>query len=504
MGKEISPTKAYLLGLITGRGHFFKESAVIAIEFSHSNEFISGIAHCDNCGWLATKSKDDLKCKNPKCGKIVNPSVKTIYNQTKSTIESLKNEIIPFLQSEIKAEFEITGNKSMTILVIDFKKNKILFDEIASYFNSDTSFDRFHIPKEIFKAEKKSKIEFINGLLDTSGFANAGGWIPRNGKNGCTRMRLYFQIVRNWHLPVEIDNFLRSEFNLPVQTIDWGHPNIRDGGLHDFYNTNPTSWGREHQIKLFPEYYQEFKFRINSKQSMFNELIDHNVKVEFDNVESWFPPSQITVGKLKAYHPGENDLRIPEPARKHFDTFWQINLAMGCKYLKELQSNSKNPELFAITGISDSGEDIFKVEKKFDLIRNKLRLIADNEEKPKKSTPIKTKMKKGVSEQSLYAPLVAFFPNYLLEKYNSKAEAFDTSSGNLNLFLKNKNEDLLNAFDYCDKYRIKPDVVGFLEKEKELAFIEAKITSLDLNFQRMCQRLLLLSYISLINNLGKT
>ncbi len=38
----------------------------------------------------------------------------------------------------------------------------------------------------------------------------------------------------------------------------------------------------------------------------------------------------------------------------------------------------------------------------------------------------------------------------------------------------------MDVFDYCDKYRIRPDVVGFLEKQKALGFIEAKITPLDL------------------------
>lgn len=478
--KKISGVYGYLLGLITGRGHFFVNSKSIAIEFSHTNEFVSGIAHCSLCGWLATESGSGLKCKNTNCGHDVDHSVKKTYNQPISTVNSLKTEIIPFLKSEIKANFDITGNKSMTILVIDFKDNQNLFDEITSYFLPDLSFDRFHIPKEILKENRDSKIEFINGLLDTSGFANSGGWLNRDGENGHGRMRVYFQIVRNWHLPVEIDNFLRSEFNLPLHTIDWGHPNIRDGNLNDYFETNPTSWGREHQIKFFPEYYQMFKFRISSKQAMFKELIDHNKKVIFTNKDDWFPPSKITKGKLKAYHPGENDLRIPEPARKHFDAFWQINLAMGCKYLEQLQSNSKNSKTFALTGDIESTEKPDEVEKEFNIIREDLTDKATNKKRIKKEPSNKRRTEKELAEQAMYAPLTVFFTDYLSSKYKESVYSFDTSAGNLNLFLKNKNKELLNVFDYCDKYRIKPDVVGFLEKQKSLAFIEAKITPLDL------------------------
>lgn len=478
---KITPVKSYLLGLITGRGHFFIDSKSVAIEFSHINEIVWGIAHCPVCGWLATdNNKGSLKCKNPSCGSLVDPAVKKAYNQPQSTIDSIRDVIVPYLKTEITADYQITGNKSMTILVLNFKDNQLEFSELLSYFSPDISFDRFHIPKDIALLTLESKCEFINGLLDTSGFANAGGWLNRDGKNGHGRMRVYFQIVRNWHLPVEIDNFLRSEFQLPVHTIDWGHPNIRDGNLNDFYETNPTSWGREHQIKFFPEYYHQFKFRISSKQLMFEELKTHNINVGFDNKDDWFPPLKITKGKLKAYHPGENDLRIPEPARKHFDAFWQVNLAMGCKYLTELKNNSKNPELFMITGETDLGADINNIQEEFDLIRHGLTEQATNKTRVKKSVSTRKVTEKEMTEQATYAPLAIFFSEYLSKKYKESVEAFDTSAGNLNLFLKNRNKDLLEAFDYCDKFRIKPDVVGFLENKKSLGFIESKITPLDL------------------------
>lgn len=481
MSNAISPAKAYFLGLVTGRGHIFLDSKTIAVEFSHANEFVEGIAHCPKCGWLATDTKNGtLKCKNPTCQHLVDSSVKKTYNQPKETVTSLKEKIIPFLQSEITADFDITGNKSMTILVIDFKKAVPLFEEITSHFLPDASFDRFHIPKAISSVSTESKTEFINGLLDTSGFANAGGWLNRDGKNGHGRMRVYFQVVRNWHLPVEIDNFLRSEFNLPVHTIDWGHPNIRDGNLKDYFETRPTSWGREHQIKFFPEYYQSFKFRVSSKQSMFQELMDHNTKVGFEDPDDWFPPAKVTKGKIKAYHPGESDLRIPEPARRHFDAFWQINLAMGCKFLTDMQSKAKNPKTFALTGDPESDQSPEEIEKEFDVIRRALTKEATERQPEKKPESKKRKTEKELAEQAMYEPLTVFFAEYLSAKYGETADTFDTSAGNLNLFLKNKNRELLDVFDYCDKYRIRPDVVGFLEKQKALGFIEAKITPLDL------------------------
>jgi len=480
----LTKEKSYLLGLITGRGHIFLNSKIIAIEFSHANEIVEGIAHCPKCGYLATKNGDNLRCKNPACESIVDKSVKNTYNQPIETVESLTRVIIPFLNSGIPAAYEIIGNKSMTLLVIDFEKSQDVFDEIVSIFNPDLSFDRFHIPKILYKTERENKIEYINGLLDTSGFPSPGGWLNRDGENGHGRMRVYFQVVRNWHLPVEIDNFLRSEFKLPIHTIDWGHPNIRDANLEDYFNTRPTSWSREHQIKFFPEYYKAFSFRISSKQSLFQELRAHNEKVVFDIEDDWFPPSKITRGKIKAYHPGEADLRIPKQARKHFDAFWQINLAMGCAFLSDLQKKSKNPEYFALTGDPKTEGDVEKIKQEFEKIRKEKEslILAKKRKTPNgqaKKEIESTKVRLS-NEQETYAPLVEFFKKYLSDHYQEPADAFDTSAGNLNLFLENGSEDLVSAFDYCAKFRIRPDVVGFLMNTKRLGFIESKITSLDL------------------------
>jgi hypothetical protein len=481
MEKEISQIKAYLLGLITGRGHFFDNSKIVAIEFSHANEFAYGIAHCPKCGDLATKQGDNIVCK--KCGTKVDPKSRSVYNQPELTIESLNSEIIPLLKKEFPAKYEITGNKSMTILVMDFKDAPDLFFEIKNFFGSATSYDTFHIPSQIRSADRDTKIEFVNGLFDTAGFASPGGWLNRDGEKMHGRMRVYFQVVRNWHLPVEIDNFLRREFSLPVHTIDWGHPNIRDSKMEDFFNNRPTTWSREHQVKFFPEYYTVFKFRIKSKQGLFQELADHNKRAIFTNREDWFPPRPIPLSQIKPYHPGESDLRIPEPARRHFDAFWQINFAMGCTYLKELFAKAKNPNYFLLTGKDEEG-NVSTLEKKLDKQRKALtkEIFATYAKKTKKSPAMKIIKNKGVivREKSLYEPLAIDLEKYLIKQYSGPVKVFDSSASNLNLFLKNKEAELFELFNFCEKFRIRPDIVGFLIKSKKLVFEEAKITQLSL------------------------
>lgn len=477
---SISKELSYLLGLMVGRGHIFSDSNAIAIEFSHTNEFSYGIAHCPACGYLATKQGDFLICKNKSCKKRVDPKLRKKYNQPLFTVESIKGTIIPFLSNVIKADYDIAGNNAMTLLIINFKNNKPVLDNIKLYLNSESSFDSFHIPQIIKDSEASSKIEFVNGLLDTAGFPSPGGWLNRDGKNGHGRMRVYFQFVRNWYLPVEVDNFLRKEFNLPIHTIDWGHPNIRDANMEDYFNARPTSWSREHQLKFFPEYYKIFHFRISHKQELFEELISHNEQVDFDSRDDWFPPSSIGIGKVKPHHPGEDDVRIPEQARKHFNAFWQINFAMGCEYITDLLNKAKNKEAFLLTG-KDENIDVKKTSLLFNLQSEKKRdKIFAEYSAVKKMEPSKKFFVREEKEKQLYLPLSVYLNKYIKEKYNENSDVFDTSANNLSLYLKNKNKELFGVFDYCEKFRIKPDVVGFLRDSRRIIFIEAKIIALDL------------------------
>lgn len=480
--------QAYLLGLMAGRGHIFLENSMVAIEFSHTNEYVEGIAHCPKCGYLATKPKsapkdsNDLVCKNINCASVVSSEVKKRYNQPIGTLESLENEIIPFLSKEIKAKYEISGNKAMTLLLVDFSQCNEEFEFVKNAFSPAMSFDNFSIPNVIHETTLENKTEFVNGLLDTSGFANAGGWLNRDGEKGHGRMRAYFQIVRNWKMPVEIDNFLREYFQLPIQTIDWGHPNIRDGNLTEYYGDEKTaSWSREHQVKFFPEYYQAFKFRVSAKQKLFTELLNHNLNAIFKDKQDWYPPSKFGIAQVKPFHPGEQDARIPLEARRHVNAFWQLNLFMGCKFLKKLQSQCKYPKMFELNGEDKDAYEATRLfyeeisQKKHDEIFLKYEL-----KKKEKVVTTTLKKKRTTPEAETYPPLVNFFGKYLEKKYSQSVDTFDTSAGNLNAFLKNKASDLLETFDNCERFRIRPDVVSFLSKEKKLVFIESKVTTLDL------------------------
>lgn len=471
-----TPQYWYLLWLITWRWHIYKNR--IVIEFSHKNKTIQWITRCPKCSNLCTKpiGGDYKQCK--KCFYKLSLSdsnkITSEYNQIKSTKDSLNNIIIPFLKEVFKLNYSVNWNDVITYLIIDFNDNEDLFHLIASSFIWN-SFDKFHIPQDIHKLSKQSKIEYINWILDTAWFNNSWWRLNRDWKNGHWRMRAYIQIVRNWYIVVEIDNFLRKEFWLPIQTIDWWHPNIRDQNMKDYYESNSSSWAREHQLKFFPEYFWIFKFRIEHKQNLFKELLEYNKFVEFDNKEDWFPPRIIWITwKLKPYHKEEHDPRMPIEIRwKHIESFWIINFYLWCTYLKWLID--KNPLKENILNYWKENTSVKNPDEYRKLLANK---IHDKYFQFKKQSTKKVITENNL-EKDMYPVLVDWLNITLNNEWYSNYYVLDTSAYNLDKLIS-ANENVIEWFDFCDKYRIKPDVVWFVWDTNSLYFIEAKKTVLDI------------------------
>lgn len=484
---EFNKSVAYLIGLIAGKG-YIEDDSKVSIEFPFVNEYVEGIAHCPLCGYLATKpsGSNSLKCKNSSCknslSAAIDPNIKKRYNQPSSFNSSIKNSIVPFLSKGISFEHNLVSNSTCTFLTLQLNTDLYLY--VKKIFHPAISFTSTTIPLEMWNIKDEEKIEVINGLLDSIGFANAGGWIPRDGRHGHGRMRIYFQIInRNYKLPVSIDNYIRDNFNLPIQTIDWGHPNIRDGKLADYLLDKSSAYGREHQVKFYPEYYQQFTFRISSKQELFKELLEHNLSAVFTDKEDWFPNGvkEIPEDKIKANHPMEENPLLDINVRTHVDALWQVNLKMGCKYVKSLLDKADNKELFEVTGISERiPNPAQKIAKFKDIAKRRSEEIL-SQKGNKQNT--QNKSANDQLESDTYPPLVNWLKKYISQNVGGNSFAFDTSNQTLFHFFSSKSDDiavLYDVFTNLGNLAIRPDVVGFSDKSKEFYFIESKITSLGL------------------------
>jgi hypothetical protein len=468
---------SYLSGLMVGRGRMFNSGRLV-IEFSHTNMLIKGISRCPKCKSLATQIKKKYSCKNTECGNKNFEAIKNEYNQIKETKISIDKAIVPFLKGGLDFKYETVTNQSITLLILDFNIDSLSWKDIISILGEDFHYHSGAIPEIIYTIKKKFQIEFINGVLDTAGFCNAGGWVPRNGKHSNIRQRLYFQFVKNWKIVVEMDNFLRSNFSIPIQTIDWGHPNIRDGNLSEYLEGKSSAYAREHQLKVYPEYMKRFNFRITSKNKIFKELIDHNTYSKFNKKEDWFPPTKII--KFKPVHPEESNIRMPKEVRKHFDSFWQINLALGCSYLTELSLKANDPDVFAITGQLDNSENIRSVIKENDSKRRKIDSTVKNQKKVNRDGDKLGKSRRTEDLELATYPILKEFFDKLYFSNDNKGEFFITNYLTLSSFMKDIPEEFVKIFDQCADYKIRPDLVGFSISNKNLVFVESKVDVLDM------------------------
>ncbi len=478
----------YLLGIITGRGHILPEERRVIIEFAHSNEYLTRIVYCDQCGDLVTGfTREKARCKssnaygnavgNRKCSSnYVADSQFKYVEQRKSTRESIRDEIIPFLRTLSSAEdpigMEISWSNSCTFLVINFDNNSNLFTSICSEFRQNINFHDFLIP-EFVKNENTSrsvKIEFINGMLDTSGFMQKGGWAPYQGSDIHGRMRGYFEFPRNWKMPVETCNFLKK-LGFPTHTIDWGHPQVRDSNLEDFHKKGRMGW-REHQLKFFPEYFDECHIRIYHKRELFLELQKHN-KNQFNTDSDCNPPKKVNKSMVSPHHPQIDSNKVPEELRGiDIDSYWQVCHLMGCKYTSDVINSVDDLIFINGTGKGEYNQIIAEFEE---IRENKNQDIEDKWKNYERL--ITSKKKKGkINESDLYEPIAKWLE--VDEEFLDGEVTYDTATNAMDGYINE--EGLTDLYYEMADFNQKPDVVGLRHQYKYSVFIEVKLGALNL------------------------
>jgi len=295
---------AYLLGLIVARGELSENRGVkrIKIEFPFRNLQVEGVK-------------------------------KKIYQRDKillsiRKIHSRINELV-----DVNIREEETSNS--IILVIETIKNSLFWRNLKVLLNGKTTFYEFRIPSIIFELNETIKKEFLRGFADVAGSAR---FANRNQQGKC---RVYLDVLNpNWKLPIQLCHLLQDHLNVPVDTITWGHPNIRDPHLKEYNKGREHAWAREHQIKIFADDFMKIGFYMEHKQEILEELADYNVR-RFNRADFCNPPK--TKRERKPRHPGENSDRLPQELRgKHYDAYWEICVDLGCRrYIRNMEKQTR-------------------------------------------------------------------------------------------------------------------------------------------------------------------
>lgn len=302
----IDPDVAYFIGLVTARGEISDTGRIkrISVEFPFKNLKVEGI--------------------------------KKAITQKERILLSL-DRVIDRVNELTDVSVRKEESKHSVYLIVESLKNIMFLRNTKMLMKGKSSYYEFEVPDQIFEADESVKKEFIRGFADVAGSAR---WANRNRWGKC---RVYLDVLNsplNWRLPVQICHLLQDHLEIPVDVIQWGHPNTRDPNLKEYNKGRKDAWTREHQIKVFADDFEKIGFYMSHKQEILEELAEYNRKKRFKKAKFCNPPKQ---RKKKLKHPSENSKKLPKEIRgKHYDSYWEICADLGClRYANFMKDQKK-------------------------------------------------------------------------------------------------------------------------------------------------------------------
>ena len=169
------------------------------------------------------------------------------------------------------------------------------------------------------------KKELLRGMADVTGYIRRSN--IAFGQDGAHRV--YIEIPGNWQMVIDIANMLK-DLDVPVQTIDFGHPNFRDSNLKKYNEGKPYYWKKEHQVKIWANEFLPIGFNIIHKQKALEMYADELLDFLDESKTHEFYWQKKTRRKSKPSHPMENDESLPERIRgKHYESWTELAKDLG-------------------------------------------------------------------------------------------------------------------------------------------------------------------------------
>ena len=282
---------AYLLGMILGNGEIQRGSneTRITIDIPHKNLYT-----------------DDLK-------------------DVKIYVKASTVDIRAIVEPLIGHNIIVTQNKRSTVMSFVKLNDEYITREILRFIGGGRQHSTMRMNPELFSLTIDEKKMLLKGIADVTGYIRKSN--IAFGQEGAHRV--YIEIPGNWYMVIDIANMLK-EVDIPVQTIDFGHPNFRDGELRKYNEGKPFFWKKEHQLKIFANEFLPVGFNIKHKQEALEkyseellEFIDPTKTHKF----YWEKPIH---RKIRPNHPHVNDISLPEEIRgKHFDSWTDVARLLG-------------------------------------------------------------------------------------------------------------------------------------------------------------------------------
>lgn len=273
---------AYLVGMILGNGEIQRTNreTTITIDLPYKNLYT-----------------DDLK---------------DVAIYVKASTVDIRSIIEPLIGTSLI----VTQSRNSTKLSFTKDNSEYVIREIIRLIDSGTHHSSMKMNPEMFNFSKEEKKSLLRGIADSTAYIRRSN--IAFGQDGAHRV--YIEIPSNWYMVIDIANLLK-DVDVPIQTIDFGHPNFRDCNLNKYNECKKTFWKKEHQIKIFANEFIPIGFNIKHKQEAL-EAYSEELLEFIDPLKThkfyWEKPIR---KKIKPIHPGENDECLPIEIRgKHFDS----------------------------------------------------------------------------------------------------------------------------------------------------------------------------------------
>ena len=240
---------AYLLGMILGNGEIQQgaSSTTVTIDIPFKNLYT-----------------DDLK---------------DVAIYVKASIVDMRAIIEPLIGHNLV----VTETKHSTKLSFSKPNEEYVTREILRLIGGGRHHSTMRMNPELFDITTDQKKALMKGIADVTGYIRKSN--IAFGQEGAHRV--YIEIPGNWYMVIDIANMLKA-VDVPVQTIDFGHPNFRDGNLIKYNEGKPNFWKKEHQVKIFANEFLPIGFNVKHKQDALEkyseellEFIDPNKTHKF-------------------------------------------------------------------------------------------------------------------------------------------------------------------------------------------------------------------------------
>lgn len=288
----MNPEMAYLLGMILGNGEIQQgaNETVVTIDIPHKN--------------LYTDDEKDVR----------------VY--VKASLMDIRQILEPLIGTDIKC---IQNKKSTSI---SFKKPnaEYLMRQILHYVGNGSRHAYMEMNNDLFNITLDEKKALLRGMADVTAYIRKSNLAF--GMKGAHRV--YIEIPCNWKMVIDVANLLK-DVDVPIQNIDFGHPNFRDTNLKKYNDGKKLYWKKEHQIKIYANEFLTIGFNISHKQEALEkyskELLNY---MRPEKTHKFYWEKSIKLGKDKPIHPGENDASLPVEIRgKHYNSWTELAKDLG-------------------------------------------------------------------------------------------------------------------------------------------------------------------------------